>query len=162
MGTSPLPRSQSVLPMQCSGKGQKQTGFESLCGLGQALPLPEPQFPRAAVTKHHRLGSFSNGDGLSALEARTPKPRCQQGRAPSEASREETVAGLSAPFLASGSSGVPCRGSTPILQSLVIAWHSPCPFMSPSLCACLVMCPNVPFCKDSSQARSGPTLMASS
>ena len=35
------------------------------------------QYPRAAVTKDHRLGGLNNS--ITVLEARSPRSRCQQG-----------------------------------------------------------------------------------
>lgn len=48
------------------------------------------EFPRAAVTKDHTLGCLKKIEiyGLTVLEAKSLKSKCQQGHVPAEGSRE--------------------------------------------------------------------------
>ena len=48
------------------------------------------EFPRAAVTKYHKLEALNNSYCLMILEAGSLKSRCLQGLAPSEGSRKES------------------------------------------------------------------------
>lgn len=47
-------------------------------------------FPRVAVTKSHALET-TGVSSLATLEAGSPKPKCQQGLAPSEGSGEKNL-----------------------------------------------------------------------
>ena len=66
-----------------------------------------------ALTKHYNHGWLETMSSPTALEAQSPRSWCQQGRVPSEASREGSIPGLSLSL---------AHGST----DPVFTWHFPC------------------------------------
>ena len=89
--------------------------------------------PRAAVTKHHKLGGWRQQRLSShSSEARSPRSGCQQGHASSEGPGKSP----SSPLPASGGAISPrccslaCRHIRP-LSATIATWPSPC--VSPSL-----------------------------
>ena len=73
------------------------------------------EFPGVALTKHYNRGWLETKEmsSLTLLEAQSPRSQCQQGQAPSEASRERSVPGFSLSL--AHESTVP-----------VSTWHFPC------------------------------------
>ena len=99
------------------------------------------QSARAAITKYHRLGDFNNRNlFLTALEAGSPRSKCQQVWFLLRAVREESVPSIS-PWLVDG------------LLLPVSSHHLPS--------ACRFASRFPPFHKDTNHSGLGPTLMTS-